>query len=659
MIRTSMTPHKLVSPSRTINSTPTHLPPPRKSLYSRFGSLVALAAFGLLLAGQYQAGAWLPLYSDDFDDGNDTLPAPAWNHWDPINAGIAYYHAVAGLPLTASPGPNTYTFPGGNTYELSAPAFPYAEGFSGDYAAWSALTPLGPARNMAYRSDNYTNFNVTVDILPGWAGNNTYVQEMGLAARMQGFTTPGQAKGYAFVYVNAELIAEISPDPDYKTDFLAIYRFDTDFTGTHGVPGSGNAAGAGDCEYHFPTGQGLDPAKTYRMQFIGKGTHLEGRIYDVAVSTNVPIVVLDGDTAGDGTRYTNGPCGFFAMNLVSPSYNFFGGPVDVTIDNYTASIHSPYEIRCDFNNASDGQQNYPDWSAPGWYQYDPRSVLGINAAYSFPNLGGGNYGYKISAPPSPAGEVCDTYGPARAGSLRTEVMYSDFYVATDVRDWNPVQMVFGLAARGRNPGIGSTDAYIWTYEGDGQNPITWPFWISKLTGEVGSGVDSCEYIYELPQGGTYRMSFKGQGTQLTGRVSNLGTHSDIVVTGSDSTYTEGFLGLFVAASQSYNNPCSINPYVTFDNFYSDINEPRLQFSEDGASHAVLKWPGNMASIWVLQKSSAVDPGATWTEIPPSDGTTVHYYYNPTTGLNTCTNTATVSSGTTFFRLLRCDPVAYP
>ena len=88
---------------------------------------------------------------------------------------------------------------------LTNPPFAYALGFSGDYEAWSALPPLGPWRTVAYRSDNYTNFNITADLLPGWAGGinpidigGYRIQIMGLLARMQTIglgTTAGYASG--------------------------------------------------------------------------------------------------------------------------------------------------------------------------------------------------------------------------------------------------------------------------------------------------------------------------------------------------------------------------------------------------------------------------------------------------------------------------------
>ena len=74
---------------------------------AKFSALIALAVAGVLLGGQYQAAAWLPMYSDNFNAGP---PDTGWNHWDPINTGIALYNAGYALPLTASPGPNLYQF---------------------------------------------------------------------------------------------------------------------------------------------------------------------------------------------------------------------------------------------------------------------------------------------------------------------------------------------------------------------------------------------------------------------------------------------------------------------------------------------------------------------------------------------------------------------
>ncbi len=532
------------------------------------------------------------------------------------------------------------------------------------------MPPLGPARSLSYRSDVYTNFNIVVDLLPGWAGginpigiDGYWVQFAGIAARLQTIGL-GTTAGYIFGYANAGFYGGIGG----YDNFISIARLYGD-ANVHGIPGSGNGS-PGDCEYHFGTA-GLDNSKAYRFQFIGKGTHLEGRVYDLAVSTNTPIAVLDANTATDSTKYESGPCGVFGFNYSDENGNpNFEGPLDMTWDNYTASYHTPYEIRDNFNDQTDQGETYPPWSAPGWTYYDPNyfEAQAPQISYTFPSLGGGNYGYEINVP-APSGEV----GPARGGSYRSEVSYSDFYMSADISNWTPSgvapsgDIAIGLVARGSGlvPGYsypGQLDGYSWTWEQD-EGPLAYWLWVSKINSEVGSGVASDSTQYQLQSGRTYRMTFTGKGSQLTGRLIDLSTGStNIVVTGSDSTYTSGYLGLLVSASQtgSGSDEVSVNPYVTFDNFYADTAEPRLAYSNDGAGHAVLKWPATLASIWTLQSGTNVSPGSTWTEVPAGDNSGIYIYYDPTTGLNSYTNSATIpASAPRYFRLNRLDPLAYP
>ena len=140
-----MNANELGSPTRTVIITQSQPPRKWKSLCSSFGNLIALAALGVLLGGQYKAAAW-DVYSDNFDNGNDTSPSPAWLHFDPIHGAFPSYPA------------NTFTCPvdpaGGYNYLLHAAASP-------------SPGTLGPARTIAYRPDIYTNFNITADLLPG------------------------------------------------------------------------------------------------------------------------------------------------------------------------------------------------------------------------------------------------------------------------------------------------------------------------------------------------------------------------------------------------------------------------------------------------------------------------------------------------------------
>jgi len=87
--------------------------------------------------------------TDDFNDGNDTSPV-SWMRFDAINT-------ITG----GGSGPqDTWSFPGGNSYEFQAVPSPAPLGF-------------GPARVSSFPSNVYTDFYASVDVL-GWS--NSYSQ---------------------------------------------------------------------------------------------------------------------------------------------------------------------------------------------------------------------------------------------------------------------------------------------------------------------------------------------------------------------------------------------------------------------------------------------------------------------------------------------------
>ncbi|MCX6924005.1 MAG: hypothetical protein NT154_12470 [Verrucomicrobia bacterium] len=647
---------------RTIDGALCQLPRNRKLSYSSLGKLTILAAMCALLGGQQPAAAW-DVYSDNFNDGNDTLPAPAWVHYDPIYSTLA---GLGALSLWSYPS-NTYTFTsdgsGGFKYHLQAAANLYALGGAPLPPPYDTA-PFGPARTIAYRPDIFTNFNITADLMPGWAGgggvNGTWVQVMGLSARMKTITF-GQTAAYMFTYANGALN---SIDPN--GNFLAIARLQNDAS-TRGIPGSGNGA-SGTCEFHFPSGQGLDNSKAYRFQFIGKGTHLEGRVYEMP-NTNTPIVVLDANTVGDSIILTNGPCGIFGFNGYAAAGTPFVGPLDMTWDNYTASIHSPYEIRDDFNRGNDGAQNYPPWSAPAWVREDPLAssplypVPYTGATFAFP---GGNT-YQFSSP-----EVSPAYGAGnpRVFPLRTEVTYGDFYVSGDMIAWDTTHhQEFGLAARVQTPGLGTTASYVFGWENGDLSATDGDLDVLKLIAEGGGGVTQMEHSSSVPAqdsgihlnaGTQYRFTLSCKGADLRAKVYQLPDTSTPIkeLLAHDDTWpsevSEGYSGLFVFnhPTDTAGNACT----VTVDNFYADIAEPRIAMTNDSSGNLVLTWPANLASIWTLQTSPSIAPNAVWTEISGAPAQAISY--DRSTGLNTYTASMSASESM-FFRLQRLDPVAYP
>ena len=294
--------------------------------------------------------------SDDFNDGNDTSPV-AWMHYDAINA-------IFGGPPYNFPPQDSWTFPNGNSYRLQANPSPLPG-------------TIGPGRVSSFTANIYTDFDVSVDVVD-W--NNTYSQALGILARAGDFGTAGSptTRGYMFIYVNGAVSA-----PGYD-NFIAIARLQNDAS-TRGVHGSSGAT----AEVH---GVNLDPTNHYRFEFIGTGTHMEGRVYQLP-DIHTPIAVVSANTAGEAVQHTNGQCGVFGFNVADAGGAQYSGPVDVTFDNYTAnSSATSTSFADDFN---DGNDTTP---APAWVHLDPIAdavppPCYTGATFTFPSGG-----YRLYSP---------------------------------------------------------------------------------------------------------------------------------------------------------------------------------------------------------------------------------------------------------------------
>ena len=333
------------------------IPPARKSSHSLFGSLTALAAGLALLGGSSDALA----QADNFNDGTDTAPTVNWIHVDPIN--------------TASGGASVP-----NTYDAST--FQYhliADASSGALGA-------GPARTFSYPADIYTDFYVSVDLVD-WSVATA--QAIGVVARVSD-VGPGTTDGYAFGIASGGIIL---PGASY----VRILRIENE--STKDVRGSGPA---GDSVMPIPD---LDPLKDYRMVFMGKGTALEARLYELP-NVTTPIAVVKGNTAGDAIILTSGASGMVGFGLATA----FG--VDMTFDNYYASARCPMTITDmvvvdNFNDGTDTSIT----AGLNWAHYDPiqQGVGGgpAQVVWTFP-AGGyqivahDDYGGAVGTPREPA-----------------------------------------------------------------------------------------------------------------------------------------------------------------------------------------------------------------------------------------------------------------
>jgi hypothetical protein len=278
-------------------------------------SFGALAASCFLMSNQLETRA----QSDNFNDGNDTLPLPAWIRNNPI--------------LTGS-----WSFPGGNTYRIQTAASPDPGNF-------------GPGRAASILPVNYTNFYATVDIV-GW--DDTIHQVAGVMARI---TTPGAGttKGYMFTHDRGNPSSATSGDMD-------IIRLDGE------VPTGLTTKGTDSIH--------LEVGKSYRLVFIGIGTNFTGQVYELP-DTLFPVVNI---TASDST-YSNGNPGLVVANN-APEIGYTTGG-DATFDNFfvTNALPNLFDNFNDGNDTAPAPAwvrynpiGVGSWSFPGGNTYRIQSA---------------------------------------------------------------------------------------------------------------------------------------------------------------------------------------------------------------------------------------------------------------------------------------------
>ncbi len=218
-----------------------------------------------------------PNLFDNFNDGDDTNPAPAWGRYNPIGGG-------------------SWSFPGGNTYRIQSAPSPDP----GTY---------GQGRAGSVKPGDYTNFYVSADIV---AWDDSIHQIAGVLARAR-TVGAGTTTGYLFSQDRGNPASSTSGDMD-------IVRLDNE------SPTSLPTTGADSIH--------LVPGKQYRFAFIGVDNNLTGRVYELP-NTSVPVVEI---SATDGT-YPNGSSGLVVAN--NSSETGFDGPADATFDNFLQTSAEP------------------------------------------------------------------------------------------------------------------------------------------------------------------------------------------------------------------------------------------------------------------------------------------------------------------------------
>jgi len=256
--------------------------------------------------------------------------------------------------------------------------------------------------------------------------------------------------------------------------------------------------------------------------------------------------------------------------VVDTSANAFTGISVPTAWNFTAD--NTGAIFDDFNDGNDN----------GWTRLSPLTLAGAPAVYDFP---GGNR-YQISSPVSPNPGL---FGPARAGSLRLDQSYADYFQqSVDLVDWDNTQsnLTIGMLARVSQPGLGTTDGYSLTVNLNGV------FEINRITNEASAAVISTTSIGALNLANDYRLVFIGEGPLLIGQVFNLADLSTPLATisGIDATYSSGNSGLFVFTSTGTQSASA-----TFDNYSSGtFGTPRVKANNSNNLHLGTSWVGGVA-----------------------------------------------------------------
>jgi len=538
----------------------------------------------------YFAALALPLMlraqTDTFSDGDDTFD-PAWTRVEPLGA-----FGAGG----------TFTFPGGNTYRIQAPASPDPGN-------------LGPARVGSTLPPVYTDFYASVDLVD-W--DDTLDQAVGLLARLDNVGL-GTSTGYSFTYQELDHSISISRITSEAASDLSGSSIDLT----------------------------LDRANDYRLVFIGTGDHFEGRVYQLP-NIDTPIAV----TRGTDATYASGISGLIVFD------NSSGGAAtaDATFDNVVFS--GVPQLVCG-NNPPTVADDFNDQDDVGWMRYPNPTTLG--QTWSFPTnpATAGNYAYRLT---SSFGTTVANYG--RNLSVRTnDVSYTDFCVQADLINWDNTQsQQMGVAARFQ-PGSEANavpSCYMLIYanrfsSGSGGTDQLRIYEVSPTVGLgfLHQGQGNLGQFNVVPGGdpapnpsGNYRLVFKGVGNVLTGQIIDLSTGipmtfnadnannklTNMVATSWGTNFITGKVGIGVFQNNAGNPDC------TLDNFVAHSAAPSASISQ-ASGNVTVSWP-TQDGIWVLE--SASDISGPWTEVTGSGSVTYANAQN--------THTEPISAGNGFFRL---------
>jgi hypothetical protein len=223
-------------------------------------------------------------------------------------------------------------------------------------------------------------FQISVDLLE--LDQTTQRQEFGLNAQARD-VGPGTTAGYVFHYLPLErLLPGAGNGFETARTFGEVYQswMTGDYSGPY--PDANWYPGCNSSKPYT-----LDPAKDYRIAFLGSDLRFEGRVYDLAdLSKPVCIVVCNfSQVSGGAYNFKDGTPGLQVQNLfganVAGQTGLYTGPCSATMDNFAVSdTYSAYPgtpLVPSLTVRSSGGTNIITW---------PGENLGLGAMQQAPSL---------------------------------------------------------------------------------------------------------------------------------------------------------------------------------------------------------------------------------------------------------------------------------
>jgi hypothetical protein len=293
-------------------------------------------------------------FTDTFNDGNDD----GWGRSDPLS-------------ILGPPGTGTWSFPGGTTYRMEHPATPNA-----DY---------GPARMSSLPMSLYSSnsFYMSVDVVNFASALPSPLQAFGLLAHGSEIGL-GSSKGIAFLYVNQGPLAVFDPTRKDITSIQRVYNETLVYIAGNCTTNDG-AAYNGEFSASFLS---LSPAVTNRMVLIGNEQRYEGRVYQLP-DLSKPIAICTATNSNVLYQYTTGEVGITAFNIFGigpalPQGGLYGGPMDVTFDNFFFDNSTPAGSAPNLSISTASGTITVTWPGeiPGIWDLETSPTLDANAVWT-------------------------------------------------------------------------------------------------------------------------------------------------------------------------------------------------------------------------------------------------------------------------------------